>query len=90
MGKENGHRKDKWKAGAMGFPLETIIIGSLGNPNTQCQPEQVAVVHGASGCEANTLLQIKDLMAYNWLSPTEQIKHQISCGNEIIFPNNIP
>lgn len=90
MDKEIGHRKHKWKDGTMGFPLETIIIGNLGNPNAQCQPEQVAVVHGASGCEANTLLQMKDLMAYNWLSLMEQIKHQIYCGDEIIFPNNIP
>lgn len=53
----------------MAFPLETIIIGILRNPNVQSQPEHVAVVCCAPGCEANTLMQMKEfsgtLMAYN-------------------------
>ena len=53
----------------MASPLETIIIGILGNPNTQHQPEHVAVAHRAPGCEANTLMQMEEfsgtLMAYN-------------------------
>ena len=59
----------------MASPLETIIIGILGNPNTQHQPELVAVVHRAPGCKANTLMQMEEfsgtLMAYNRLSPME-------------------
>lgn len=59
----------------MALPLETIIIGVLRNPNAQCQPGRVAVVHHAPGCEANTLMEMKEfsstLMVYNRLSPME-------------------
>lgn len=53
----------------MAFPLKTIIIVVLGNPNAQSQTEYVTVICHASRCEANTLMQMKEfcgtLMPYS-------------------------
>lgn len=77
----------------MASPLETTAPGILGNSDAQCQPERAAVVSmhrcglHAPWCQANTPMQMKFsdiLIAYNWLSPMEKIKHHVSCEHD--FP----